>query len=77
LAVKSKGKGKRGGLRVISHVLEVNFNLQKSIDENFIVFLVTIYDKSEVENITNKDLKNIISTIQKEFDGDMDKNDSI
>src|SRR5262245_28728889 len=38
LAVKSKGKGKSGGMRVITF----------KIDRNKEVYLLTIYDKSEI-----------------------------
>ena len=41
LAIKSKGKGKSGGARVITYI----------INENNEVYLLTIYDKSEFENI--------------------------
>ena len=50
LAVKSKGKGKSGGARVIT--------LVKIINEE--VHLLSIYDKSEKENISEKDLTKFI-----------------
>ncbi len=53
VAVKSKGKGKSGGARVISCV--------KVIDKE--VFLLTLYDKSERENITDKELKKLLKNI--------------
>ena len=53
LAIKSKGKGKSGGARVITH-LQV---LQKNI------FLVSIYDKAEQDNIADKDLTEFIKEI--------------
>ncbi len=46
MSIKSKGKGKSGGSRVITCVKVV----QKS------VFLLSIYDKSEKESIDDKDL---------------------
>ncbi|MFI5188060.1 MAG: type II toxin-antitoxin system RelE/ParE family toxin [Chitinophagales bacterium] len=42
LAIASKGKGKSGGARVITHVYVVRE----------IVYLLSIYDKSEQENIS-------------------------
>jgi hypothetical protein len=53
LAIKSKGKGKSGGARVISHVYVVDNN----------VFLLAIYDKSEQENITDKEINDLLSFI--------------
>lgn len=46
LAIKSKGKGKSGGARVISFVVML---AEK-------VVLLSIYDKSEKENITDEEL---------------------
>jgi len=49
LAVSSKGKGKSGGARVITCV----------VIKDTEVHLLTIYDKSEKEDITAKELKKI------------------
>jgi mRNA-degrading endonuclease RelE of RelBE toxin-antitoxin system len=46
LAIESKGKGKRGGARVITHFHVVE-------DE---IFLLSIYDKSEQDDISDKEL---------------------
>lgn len=51
LAIKSKGKGKSGGVRVITYVL--------ILDE--IVILLTAYDKSSVETVTAAELKKIVA----------------
>ena len=53
LAIASKGKGKSGGARVITHI----FISQKT------VFLLSIYDKSEQVNIDNKELLELIGRI--------------
>jgi hypothetical protein len=50
LSIKSKGKGKRGGARVITCVY-----IEKTT-----VYLLTIFDKSEQENLSDKDLKELI-----------------
>src|SRR5436190_20401750 len=47
LAITSKGKGKSGGARVITHV-RVTGNT---------VYLLSIYDKSEMENIADNTIK--------------------
>jgi hypothetical protein len=50
LAIKSKGKGKSGGARVISHFdLEVLIETDSKEEYNR-VFLLEIYDKSEIKN---------------------------
>lgn len=54
LGILSKGKGKRGGARVITFIAV--------IDE--IVYLATIYDKSEKENISQKELDEILRNLQ-------------
>lgn len=46
LAISSKGKGKSGGARIITHV---HISAQN-------VYLLAIYDKSEMENITDKEI---------------------
>ena len=53
LAVKSKGKGKSGGVRVITY----------NVTENHEVYLLTIYDKSEFDNIDDKLIGNIIDSL--------------
>lgn len=68
LAVKSKGKGKSGGLRLITHVVELEIKIEESKNQDFTIFLLAIYDKSEMENIANKDLKDLINEINEELD---------
>jgi mRNA-degrading endonuclease RelE of RelBE toxin-antitoxin system len=46
LAIESKGKGKRGGARVITCF--------KTEDDE--IYLISIYDKSEQEDISDKEL---------------------
>jgi mRNA-degrading endonuclease RelE of RelBE toxin-antitoxin system len=53
-AIKSKGKGKSGGARIITHVQIVGSN----------VYLLAIYNKSEKENITDKEIEYLLSFIQ-------------
>ncbi len=50
LSIASKGKGKSGGARVITYV----------ILEETIVFLLIIYDKSEKESLSEKELKKLL-----------------
>jgi len=60
LAVKSKGKGKSGGLRVITH-LEVNLHID---EESQNIYLLSIYDKTDTESILKKEIIRIISKIK-------------
>lgn len=53
LAIASKGKGKSGGARVITHI----FISQQT------VFLLSIYDKSEQGTIDNKELLELLGRI--------------
>jgi hypothetical protein len=53
LAIASKGKGKSGGARVITYV-KVAHNM---------VYLASIFDKSEKSTITDKELKQIFKLI--------------
>jgi len=53
LAIRSKGKGKSGGARVITYL----------INEDKEVYLLTIFDKSEFDNIDDKILRKIIADL--------------
>lgn len=53
LAVHSKGKGKSGGARVITFV--------QVIDKN--IFMIAIYDKSSLENISDKELQSRLKNL--------------
>ncbi len=53
LAIAAKGKGKSGGARVITYV----------VVKGTTVFLMFIYDKSELDNITNKELLQLIKDL--------------
>jgi len=54
LAIKSKGRGKSGGARIITYVQIISDNL----------YFLTIYDKSEQETIYEATLAEIIRTIK-------------
>jgi mRNA-degrading endonuclease RelE of RelBE toxin-antitoxin system len=54
LSIASKAKGKSGGARVITYLL---------VTEN-IVYLLSIYDKSEREDISNAELKQLLKQIR-------------
>ena len=52
-SITSKAKGKSGGARVITHTVLVE-------SDGADITLVTIYDKSDQANITDKELKKLI-----------------
>ncbi|MGN7989050.1 type II toxin-antitoxin system RelE/ParE family toxin [Pedobacter sp. 22226] len=56
LAVKSKGKGKSGGFRIITYLVS---NMQDSV----VISMLTLYDKSEERNIDKKELQKIIKAL--------------
>ena len=61
LKIASKRKGKSGGGRVITFVETYLVGVTEKIsDEEVVVNLLTVYDKSDTENITDKELKELI-----------------
>ncbi|MEO0040967.1 MAG: hypothetical protein RL329_415 [Bacteroidota bacterium] len=69
LAVKSKGRGKSGGMRIITHVVEVEVEVSEiETEQDFTVILVSIYDKSEIENLSDAYLKSLIDDIESELE---------
>ncbi len=53
LSIASKGKGKSGGARIITHTIVTEST----------VYQLSIYDKSERETLTNKELLELLSYI--------------
>ena len=54
IAIKSKGTGKSGGARIITYV----------VTENQEVYLLTIYDKGELDSIDDNTLRAIIKSLK-------------
>ena len=54
MSISSKGQGKSGGARLITNV--------KIIKEK--IYLIAIYDKSDMENISDKELKERLKGIK-------------
>ena len=64
IAVKSKGKGKSGELRAITYLeTEIIFITESLSNSEITVNLIAIYDKSETENITSKEITELIKNI--------------
>lgn len=57
LAIADKNKGKSGGARVISYF----YKLAET------VYLLSIYDKSETENISDNELKYLIEEVESDL----------
>lgn len=55
VAIKSKGKGKSGGARVITHVYVAGKT----------IYLLSIYDKSEQDSVSDKEIKELLKYIVK------------
>ena len=55
--IKSKGKGKRGGGRVVTYLVEES-------TERLNIFLLSIYDKSEIDTLTDSDIVALIDQIK-------------
>ena len=53
LAIASKRKGKSGGARIITHF----------IYKNATIYLLSIYDKSEMENLSDKEILGLLKLI--------------
>ena len=53
LAISSKNKGKSGGARIITYF----------VTEENEIFLLSIYDKSEQDNVSDKAIKSLIKTV--------------
>lgn len=54
IAIASKNKGKSGGARVITNIKI----------ENNIIYLLSIYDKSDQENISDLEINNLLKFIE-------------
>ena len=57
LGIASKGGGKRGGMRVIT------FNVVQT-ENTITIYLITIYDKSEYQNVSDKYVDQIIKGLE-------------
>lgn len=57
MAIAAKGKGKSGGARVIT------FNVALKNNEEYEVTLLTIYDKSEMSNISDAFIQYLLETL--------------
>ena len=59
MTIASKGKGKSGGARVIT------YNIQQRGEDEVLITLMTIYDKSEIDNVSDAYLRSLVQQIEK------------
>lgn len=59
MAIAAKGKGKSSGARVIT------YNIQKIADDEIVITLMTIYDKSDIANVSDAYLRSLVKLIEK------------
>lgn len=64
MKIKSKGKGKSGGARVISYIENVVIVEIENKEKQTIVYLLSIYDKSEKDSISNEELSFLINNLE-------------
>ena len=58
LAIASKGKGKSGGSRVLT------YNIQQQPEDEVLVTLMTIYDKSDISNVSDNYIRALVQQIE-------------
>ena len=59
MAIASKGKGKSGGARVLT------YNVTKTAPDKVVVTLLSIFDKGEMENVSDAYIKSLVKDIKK------------
>ena len=58
MSITSKGKGKSGGARVLT------YNVQQRNEDEVLITLMTIYDKSDISNVTDNYIKSLVRQIE-------------
>lgn len=54
MAIASKGKGKSGGARVLT------YNVTKTASDKVVVTLLSVFDKGEMENVSDAYIKSLV-----------------
>jgi mRNA-degrading endonuclease RelE of RelBE toxin-antitoxin system len=63
LKIKSKGRGKSGGARVISYLESEIIGIVEAAEELTVVNLISIYDKADKDTITDSELRELLKSI--------------
>lgn len=58
MVIAAKGKGKSGGVRVIT------YNVQQQTANEVLVTLMSIYDKSEINSVSDAYLRQLVSEVE-------------
>lgn len=58
MAIASKGKGKSGGARVLT------YNVTKTAPDKVVATLLSIFDKGEMENVSDAYVKSLVKEIK-------------
>lgn len=64
ISVESKGKGKSGGLRIISYIETIILFNEDNLTE---VNLLTIYDKGNTASISKNEIKQLIKNVKNQI----------
>ena len=67
LSIKNKGKGKSAGARIITYL-----HIEETEDNEQFVYLISIYDKSDYENISDNFIRQMIDEIETEIESSND-----
>ena len=59
MTIASKGKGKSGGARVIT------YNVNQVTEDEVVITLMTVYDKSEISNVSDAYIRSLVQQIEK------------
>lgn len=62
MAVLSKGKGKSGGVRVLT------YTVQKVNPEKIVITLLSIFDKSDIENVSDGYIKSLVKEVKNQYE---------
>lgn len=57
MAVASKGKGKSGGVRILT------YSINKTTDDEVTITLLSVYDKSKISNVTDEYISLLVNEI--------------
>lgn len=60
MAITSKGKGKSGGARVLT------YNAKKISPEMIVITLMSIFDKGEIENVSDSYIRSLVAETKKQ-----------
>lgn len=59
MKISSKGKGKSGGARVLT------YNVSEEHPERIVITLMTVFDKNEMENVSDAYIKSLIKELRR------------